>query len=194
MLARSQLADGTLLDLIRRVRSFGISLTRLDIRQESDRHTEAIDAVTTFLGLGSYAEWDEEKKLAFLEAELASKRPLIPADLSFAPPPAKEVLETFAVLAKIPHEALGAHCISMSRAASDVLAVRLLLEKSGVKAPMRIAPLFETREDLQVSRPFRPLLCAWLALASTSSLRSSLTDCAQLLGTALSLWLFSNAG
>uniref|UniRef100_A0A7S4B362 phosphoenolpyruvate carboxylase n=1 Tax=Chrysotila carterae TaxID=13221 RepID=A0A7S4B362_CHRCT len=145
----SKLADGTLLDLIRRVRSFGISLTRLDIRQESDRHTEAIDAVTTFLGLGSYAEWDEEKKLAFLEAELASKRPLIPADLSFAPPPAKEVLETFAVLAKIPHEALGAHCISMSRAASDVLAVRLLLEKSGVKTPMRIAPLFETREDLQ---------------------------------------------
>lgn len=38
--------------------------------QESTRHTEVMDAVTTYLGLGSYASWDEPKRLAFLLGEL----------------------------------------------------------------------------------------------------------------------------
>jgi phosphoenolpyruvate carboxylase len=41
------------------VRTFGLSLMRLDIRQESTRHTEVIDAITQHLELGSYSEWDE---------------------------------------------------------------------------------------------------------------------------------------
>lgn len=53
------LADGTLLSLIRRVRTFGISMAKLDLRQESDRHAEVLDAITKFLGLGSYLQWDE---------------------------------------------------------------------------------------------------------------------------------------
>ena len=60
-----------------------------------------------------------------------------------------EVLDTFYALAKLPAECMGAYCISMSRYASDVLAVRLLQVKCGVESPMRVAPLFETREDLQ---------------------------------------------
>ena len=36
-LSREVLANGRLLDLIRRVRTFGVSLACLDIRQESDR-------------------------------------------------------------------------------------------------------------------------------------------------------------
>lgn len=36
------------------MRVFGLFLAKLDIRQESVKHTEAIDAITTFLGLGSY--------------------------------------------------------------------------------------------------------------------------------------------
>ena len=38
--------------------------------------------------------------------------------------------------------------ISMSQAASDVLAVRLLQEEAGVRNPMRVVPLFETLDDL----------------------------------------------
>ena len=53
------------------------------------------------------------------------------------------------MLATLPPECMGAYCISMARAASDVLAVRLLQVKCGVASPMRVAPLFETREDLQ---------------------------------------------
>ena len=36
------------------VHTFGLFLCRLDIRQESVKHTAALDAITTYLGLGSY--------------------------------------------------------------------------------------------------------------------------------------------
>jgi hypothetical protein len=42
---------------------------------------------TTYLGMGSYEEWDEEKRVEFLVRELSGKRPLIPADM-----PASDVL------------------------------------------------------------------------------------------------------
>ena len=148
------LAEGTLIDFIRRVRTFGISMARLDLRQESDRHAEAIDAITRFLGVGSFLEWDEPSRVAWLEAELVSRRPLIPTDYKQtlgANDKVVEVLDTFHMLASFPPECMGAYCISMAHAASDVLAVRLLQVKCGVAHPMRVAPLFETREDLQVS-------------------------------------------
>ena len=51
-----------LLELIRRVSCFGLTLVKLDLRQESDRHTETLDAITQFLGLGSYQAWSEEER------------------------------------------------------------------------------------------------------------------------------------
>ena len=39
-------ADGRLLDLIRRVFAFGVVLLQMDLRQEASRHAEALDAVT----------------------------------------------------------------------------------------------------------------------------------------------------
>lgn len=57
------IANGPLLDTIRRVSTFGVTLTRLDLREDSVRHTQALDAVTRQLGLGGYAEWDEATKV-----------------------------------------------------------------------------------------------------------------------------------
>ena len=37
---------GRLLDLLRRLFSFGLSLMKMDLRQESSRHTQALAAVT----------------------------------------------------------------------------------------------------------------------------------------------------
>jgi phosphoenolpyruvate carboxylase len=74
------IADGRLTDVLRRVAAFGVTLARLDVRQDSARHTEALTAITSALGLGSYADWDEAARLAFLLRELASRRPLIPED------------------------------------------------------------------------------------------------------------------
>jgi phosphoenolpyruvate carboxylase len=71
-------ADGTLRDLIRQLRCFGLALLPLDCRNESVRHSEALDAITRYLGVGSYLEWDEETRLIWLLKELAEKRPLLP--------------------------------------------------------------------------------------------------------------------
>ena len=50
----SYIANGRLLDVIRQVNCFGLGLVQLDIRQESSRHSDALDAITNYLGLGSY--------------------------------------------------------------------------------------------------------------------------------------------
>mmetsp|Transcript_31531 Transcript_31531/g.72868 ORF Transcript_31531/g.72868 Transcript_31531/m.72868 type:complete len:971 (-) Transcript_31531:364-3276(-) len=140
-------ANGRLLDLIRRVRTFGISMACLDVRQESDRHSEALEAITTSLGLGSYTSWTEEKKCEWLVKEIESKRPLLPADMEMSDI-VREVIATYKIISELPSEAMGAYCISMSRATSDILAVCLLQKIGGVKSFMRVSPLFETREDL----------------------------------------------
>ncbi|KAG2596163.1 hypothetical protein PVAP13_5KG144500 [Panicum virgatum] len=155
----SVLADGRLADLIRRVATFGMVLMKLDVRQESGRHTEALDAVTSYLDLGVYSEWDEEKKLDFLTRELKGKRPLVPPNIEVAAD-VKEVLDTFKVAAELGSDSLGAYVISMASNASDVLAVELLQKDArltvsgdlGRPCPggtLRVVPLFETVKDLQ---------------------------------------------
>ena len=144
-------AEGRLLDLIRRVHCFGLHMVRLDIRQESERHAEALDAITRHLGLGSYTEWPEERRTEFLVGELASKRPLIPRDLP-ASPEVQEVLDTFAKLATLPSDSMGAYVISMAHNPSDVLAVELLQKEAGVPKPLRVVPLFETIDDLRAAQ------------------------------------------
>ncbi len=144
-------ADGVLLDVIRRVRCFGVHLVRHDVRQDSARHTGALAELTRWLGLGDYASWDEDTRRAFLLQELASRRPLVPRGWK---PSAdtQEVLDTCAVIAQTPRKALGAYVISMAQQASDVLAVYLLLKESGVDYHLPVAPLFETLDDLSRSR------------------------------------------
>ncbi|HKP58257.1 MAG TPA: phosphoenolpyruvate carboxylase [Polyangiales bacterium] len=141
-------ADGRLLDVLRRVSVFGLSLTRLDIRQESSVHARAIDAITQALDLGSYLEWPEAQRIEFLVRELKSKRPLLPRELP-DDPLLTEVLATLAVCAKGPAECFGAYVISMATRASDVLAVYLLQREAGVKPYLRVVPLFETLADLE---------------------------------------------
>ncbi len=141
-------ANGRLLDLVRRVACFGLTLVRLDVRQEADRHTEALDCVTRHLGLGSYAEWDEEQRLAFLVEQLNGRRPLIPEDLP-ANDRVQEVLDTFRVLANTEPESLGAYVISMAKQPSDVLAVELLQREARVSPPLRVVPLFERLDALE---------------------------------------------
>jgi phosphoenolpyruvate carboxylase len=142
------LAGGRLEDILRRLYCFGLTLVKLDLRQEAERHTRLLDEVTAYLGLGSYAAWDEETRIAFLTKELAGRRPLIPPDLP-ATPESADVLETLRTAAELDQEALGAYVISMTSRASDVLTVALLQREAGLDPPLRIAPLFETIDDLR---------------------------------------------
>ncbi|WP_303760090.1 phosphoenolpyruvate carboxylase [Alcanivorax jadensis] len=145
------IADGDLKNTLRRLNCFGITLLCLDIRQESTRHRDAVDAVTRYLELGSYADWPEERKQAFLVEELQARRPLIDEGFHSSEECTDEVAEVLAtcrVIAEQGSEGLGAYVISMARAPSDVLAVMLLQKIAGVSEPMRVVPLFETLDDL----------------------------------------------
>lgn len=141
------IANGALLDTLRRVRCFGLGLSRLDIRQESTRHAMAIAEITRYIGLGDYSQWTEDDKQAFLVRELSSRRPLVPTNWTPSPE-TKEILDTCKVVAEQPEGVISAYVISMAREASDVLAVHLLLKEAGCKTTIPVSPLFETLDDL----------------------------------------------
>ncbi|MBC9251959.1 phosphoenolpyruvate carboxylase [Pseudomonas alcaligenes] len=146
------IAEGALLDCLRRAACFGLFLVRLDIRQDAARHAAALSEITDYLGLGHYQEWEEYRRCEFLLRELDNRRPLLP---SHHRPSAEtaEVLATCRVIAEAPAAALGSYVISMAGAPSDVLAVQLLLKEAGVQRPMRVVPLFETLADLDNAGP-----------------------------------------
>ena len=146
------IADGRLTDIIRRLDVFGLTIFRLDIRQESSRHTEALDAITQYLGLGCYSAWDETQRMQFLLKELSGNRPLIMSnfpDPGVASKEVAEVLGTFRMLARQHPESLGAYVISMASQPSDVLAVALLQKECRITNPLRIVPLFESVSALE---------------------------------------------
>lgn len=141
------IANGALLDTLRRVAVFGVTLTKLDLRQESSRHAQVMEELTDCLGLGHYRDWSEEQRQTFLLEELASRRPLIPRRWECSTE-SREVIDTFRVIASEQPEALGTYVISMAGEPSDVLAVALLMKEVGGRVTLPIAPLFETLDDL----------------------------------------------
>ena len=142
-----QIANGPLLDTLRRARCFGVHLVGIDVRQHAARHTAVLDELTTYLQDDGYATWSEPKRRAWLVEELAGRRPLFPPAWPLGDE-SREVIETCGVIAE--HDAAGvsAYVVSMASHPSDVLAVALLLKEAGVGARLPIVPLFETLDDL----------------------------------------------
>ena len=142
------IAEGDLLDLIRRARCFGINLAKLDIRQESSRHTKLISEIIKKKYNKDYLSWNESEKLAFLSSKIKSKKNLIKNSL-LKNKENKEVWSTFNVLVDQPKECLGAYVISMTSAASDILSVAYLQKEAKIVNKLRVVPLFETLDDLR---------------------------------------------
>jgi len=145
--------------LLTQVHIFGFSLASLDIRQESTRHSDALEELTKYLALPiSYEKMSEEEKTSWLISELNTKRPLIPSTVNWS----RSTEETFAVfkMVKRLQEEFGSrichsYVISMSHSVSDLLEVLLLAKEMGLvdhevnKSHLLIVPLFETVEDLK---------------------------------------------
>ena len=187
----ASIADGPLLDSLRRAHCFGLFLVRLDIRQDAGRHVAALDEITAWLGLGHYAQWDEAQRLEFLQRELASPRPLLPQHYRPAADTA-EVLATCRVAAAAPAAALGSYVISMAGAPSDVLAVQLLLKEAGLLRPIRVVPLFETLDDLEHAGAVIDRLLALpiyrASLAGAQEVMIGYSDSAKDAGTVAAAW------
>ncbi len=148
------IATGRLTDVIRRLNIFGLAMFRLDIRQEADRHTDALDAITRFIGIGNYRDWDEEKRQSFLLDELQSNRPLIASTFpgpEYGSEEIRDVLATFRMIAAGNRESFGAYVISMASSPSDILAVALLQKECRIPQPLRVVPLFERVDALETA-------------------------------------------
>ena len=143
----SLIANGSIIDLLRRISCFGIHLVRHDIRQHSERHLRVIQEICVHLNLGDYQSWSEEKKQEFLISEIKGNRPLIGPDLVLSDE-SKEVVDTFRLISKQSEDALGVYIISMAKNPSDILSVHLLLKEIGCNFNMPVVPLFETLDDL----------------------------------------------
>ena len=141
------IASGELLDLMRRAKCFGINLARLDIRQESSRHSQLISEFLKKRYNKNYYNMNEDKKIYFLKSQLKSKKKLI-NKFHFKNKENKEVWSTFKILANEPSECLGAYVISMTTSASDILSVFFLQKEADIKNKLRVVPLFETLDDL----------------------------------------------
>lgn len=139
-------ANSLILDVIRKVNCFGISLVKLDVRQHSEFHDQTIAEIVAALGLGDYLSWSEQQRCKFLQQELNNTRPLLP-NVEWSAQ-TQEVLDTFTFIAEQPKEVLGIYVISMASNQSDVLTVNLLMKATGITWDMPIAPLFETLDDL----------------------------------------------
>lgn len=136
------IANGILLDTLRRLACFGVTLTKLDLRQESTRHTEALEEIIAYIlpHENKYSKWTEEEKQEFLVDELISKRPLIPHRHKWSAE-TQEILNTFEIIAETnSEEALSTYIISMSEQPSDVLAVALFMKEmaNGKMLPVRM--------------------------------------------------------
>jgi phosphoenolpyruvate carboxylase len=140
-----KIGNGDLLDLIRRTRCFGINLARIDIRQESSRHSKL---VSEFVGKKfKYNLLDEDKKINLLISLIKKKNYI--KNLKLKDPENKETWATFQLLSTQPKECLGAYVISMTAYASDVLSIFFLQKEAKIKNLLRVVPLFETLEDLK---------------------------------------------
>ena len=141
------LASGELLDLMRRAKCFGINLARLDIRQESSRHSQVINEYVKKKYKKNYLKFSENEKIEFLKKQILSKKNQL-NKFQFSNRENKEVWSTFKILANEPSECLGAYVISMTNSASDLLSVIFLQKEANIKNKLRVVPLFETLDDL----------------------------------------------
>ncbi|MDA7801475.1 phosphoenolpyruvate carboxylase [Candidatus Pelagibacter sp.] len=142
------IANADLLDIIRRVRCFGINLARLDIRQESSRHQKLISDVLNKKYKINFSSLSESKKIILLNSLIKQKKYFI-NNLKIKHKDNKEVWDTFKQISKEPEQCMGAYVISMTSKASDILSVYFLQKQAETKNLLRVVPLFETLDDLK---------------------------------------------
>ena len=158
-LVSTELSCEQLDTLLHQVHIFGFSLASLDIRQESTRHSDAIDEISRYLQLPKpYGDMEEAERVSWLLNELATRRPLVPAAVEWSDATA-ETIAVFQMLQRLQAEfgqrICNTYVISMSHTASDLLEVMLLAKEAGLVDPqgghasLLVVPLFETVEDLQ---------------------------------------------
>ena len=154
------LAQGRLRTLRRAVDVFGFNLAPLDLRQNSDVHERSVAELFAKAQPGfDYLALDEEGRIAALEQELRSPRPLLSPYLTYSEETTGEI-DIFRKAAMIRKtygpNAIRTCIISKAQGVSDMLELALLLKEVGLvgadgRSDIFMVPLFETIDDLRAS-------------------------------------------
>lgn len=157
--------DSELKLAVRAVQTFGFHTAKLDIRQNSRFHDEALGQLLECAGQISteeYLKLDHLKKSEIVTGELAVHRPLTMKHNNLKGP-AKEVTECLKVVAdygdRYGLNGVGSLIVSMTHCAADLFTVYLLarevglayIENGSLVCPLQVVPLFETIDDLRAS-------------------------------------------
>ena len=159
-----RIARAELDPLLRFLRTFGFHMAVLDIRQNSAFHDKAIGQLLAATGQDDthYAQWDESRRLGFLDSELRSTRPFMREQASIGTEADAVVACHRTLVTHIEQygsAGLGSLIVSMTRSVSDLLSVYLLAREAGLTAGgsedayclLPVVPLFETIGDLERS-------------------------------------------
>lgn len=162
----ANLTRGSLQDLLRLLDSCGFYLSKMDIRQESTLHSQAIHEIASTLDQPvDYYGMNEDERQAWLTERLLDKQ-----DLSYDQRQitiqSADIIAVFELMSdmrsEVSQDCFGSYIISMTHEASHLLEVALLAKMSGlitladdgrVVSQIHIAPLFETVKDLEHAEP-----------------------------------------
>lgn len=159
-----RLADTAVWPVRRALDVFGFHLAALDIRQNSKFHDQALIQILAAIGqpMPDFGEWDEARRLDFLNRELQSPRPFLSGDSGIGDQ-ADAVLSCYNAVRRHlrlhGRDAIGSLIVSMTRQLSDLLVVYVLAREAGLMrwtaegllCELPVVPLFETLDDLEHS-------------------------------------------
>lgn len=160
-----RIANHELKIAVRTLQTFGFHSARLDIRQNSQFHDQALSELLEHAGVAqanTYPEWSDDAKSEFIKKELAIFRPFC---LKSQPVGAKarDILNTYQVIKeysdKYSFAGIGSFIVSMTHSAADLFTVYLLAREAGLATiedktlvcSIPVVPLFETIGDLKSS-------------------------------------------
>ncbi len=158
------LANADLAEMISQAQVFGLHVARLDLRQYSDYHTEVLDEILSKLCIQEdFGKLDGNGRLSVLNKLFDAPPPdLSQLDDQTISKETRETIDLFNMLHRAigfyGRELFGPYIVSMTHSPEDILIVLLLAYWHGICLQdgdgfegLAIAPLFETREDLQAA-------------------------------------------
>ena len=162
----ANLTRGLLQDLLRLLDSCGFYLSKMDIRQESTLHSQAIHEIGLTLDEPiDYYAMSETERQAWLTERLLDTDELS-YDRRQITLQSADIISVFELMSEmrdeVSQDCFGSYIISMTHEASHLLEVALLAKMSGliqtnakgkVTSQIHIAPLFETVVDLEHAEP-----------------------------------------
>ena len=162
----ANLTRGILQDLLRLLDSCGFYLSKMDIRQESTLHSQAIHEIGLTLDepIDYYSMSESERQTWLTERLLDTKE--LGYDRRQITLQSADIIAVFELMSEmrdeVSQDCFGSYIISMTHEASHLLEVALLAKMSGliqadskgkVTSQIHIAPLFETVVDLEHAEP-----------------------------------------